>query len=80
MGTRGVDKSGEYRYLNCEITDINEVAGSKVYTVEYREDNGYYEIRMIEEGIGVVSFAKLWQTDDGDFEIGYSLSKEYSGY
>ena len=79
-GQGGVDKSGEYRYLNCEITDINEVAGSKVYTVEYREDNGYYEIRMIEEGIGVVSFAKLWQTDDGDFEIGYSLSKEYSGY
>ncbi|MDQ2087532.1 hypothetical protein RBH29_13955 [Herbivorax sp. ANBcel31] len=75
-----VDESGEYRYLNCEITDINEVEGSKVYTVEYREDSGYYEIRMIEEGIGVVSFTKLWQTDDGDFEIGYSLNKEYSGY
>jgi len=75
-----VDKSGEYRYINCEITDINEVAGAKVYTVEYREDSGYYEIRMIEEGVGVVSFTKLRQSDDGDFEIGYSLGKEYSGY
>ena len=63
-----VDKSGEYRYINCEITDINEVAGAKVYTVEYREDSGYYEIRMIEEGVGVVSFTeKLRQSDDGDF-------------
>ena len=77
---QGVEDESGYRYLNCEITDINEVGGSKVYTVEYREDNGYYEIRMIEEGIGVVSFTKLWQTDNGDFEIGYSLNKEYSGY
>lgn len=75
-----IDKLGEYRYINCEITDINEVAGAKVYTVEYREDSGYYEIRMIEEGVGVVSFTKLWQSGEGDFEIGYSLGKEFSGY
>lgn len=76
-----VDKSGNDRYLDSEITEINEVGGSKVYTVEYREqDSDYYEIRMIEEGIGVVSFTKLWQSDDGSFEIGYGIYKEMSGY
>jgi hypothetical protein len=75
------DKEGKDRYLNCEITQIDEVGGSKVYTVEYRDqDSDYYEIRMIEEEVGVVSFTKLWKTEDDAFEIGYSLYKEMSGY
>ncbi|TYQ17789.1 UNVERIFIED_CONTAM: hypothetical protein Cloal_0161 [Acetivibrio alkalicellulosi] len=75
------DELGNVRFLISTITDINEVGGAKVYTVEYRDqDTGYYEIRMIEEGVGVVAFTKLFQTDDGDFEIGYSLFREKSGY
>lgn len=75
------DKDGNDRYLNCEIIQIDEVGGSKVYTVEYRDqDSDYYEIRMIEEEVGVVSFTKLWKTEDDAFEIGYSLYKEMSGY
>ena len=42
-----IDKLGEYRYIKLsEVHDINELARDKVYTVEYREDSGYYEIRM----------------------------------
>ena len=74
------DKDGNDRYLNCEIIQIDEVGGSKVYTVEYRDqDSDYYEIRMIEEEVGRI-LHKLWKTEDDAFEIGYSLYKEMSGY
>jgi hypothetical protein len=76
-----IDKEGNERHLECQITDINKVGGAKVYTVEYRDMySDYYEIRMIEEKVGVVSFTKLWITEDGNFEIGYSLYKDASGY
>lgn len=75
------DKSGNTRFLNCEITDINEVGNTRIYTVEYRDqDSSYYEKRMIEEGVGVVSFSKLFTSGDDSFEIGYSLYKDASGY
>lgn len=69
------DKSGKEKYLNCEITDITNIEGSKVYTVEYKDqDSDYYEKRMIQEGVGVASFVKLWKSKDGSFEIGYALN------
>jgi|LSQX01.2.fsa_nt_gb hypothetical protein len=75
------DGSGNDRFFECEITDINEVGGSKVYTVEYKDmESEYYETRMIQEGVGVVSFNKLFQSGDEDFEVGYSLYKDVSGY
>ncbi|HHV60737.1 MAG TPA: hypothetical protein GXX49_10715 [Clostridiaceae bacterium] len=75
------DKKGNERHLNSEITKVEELDGKKVYTVEYRDrDSDYYEIRTIEEGTGVVSFARLWNPDGEAFEIGYSLYREMSGY
>lgn len=80
-GQELTDKSGNARYLNCEITDIKEVGNARIYTVEYRDqDSSYYEKRMIEEGVGVVSFNKLFKSENDSFEIGYSLYKDASGY
>lgn len=76
-----IDKSGNDVYLNSEITDINEIDGAKIYTVRYEEqDSDYYEVRMIQEGVGVVSFTKLVNLSDESFEVGYGLYKEISGY
>ncbi len=74
-----VDENGDEVYLNCEITDVSG-DDAKSYIVEYKDqDSDYYERRVIEEGIGVVSFEKLWETEGESYEIGYSLNREASG-
>jgi len=78
---RQTDKTGAERELVCHISDIAEENGIKAYTIEYREKGSdYYEQRVIKEGIGVVSFEKLWQTPDTSAEIGYALNYEQTGY
>ncbi|MCX8128869.1 MAG: hypothetical protein N3I35_02070 [Clostridia bacterium] len=76
------DKSGKKYVVECEITDIGQENNLKVYTVSYKDTGSdYYEIRKIMEGTGVISFAKQWEDQDNNqFEIGYSLYSEASGY
>ncbi len=67
--------------LKCTITEVTQEEGVNLYTIEYQDQNGpYYERRVIKEGIGVVSFAKLYMTDEDDFEVSYHFFDETSGY
>lgn len=71
------DQEGNPISLDCEITDIEEKNGRKVYTIVYEDtDSDYYEKRKIEEGTGVVSFEKLWITEELKMPIGYTLYEE----
>jgi hypothetical protein len=71
------DKEGKDVELECEITNIEEIDGLRQYTVVYRDKNSeYYEKRRIKEGIGVVSFEKLYMFGDDSFEIGYSIFQQ----
>ncbi len=71
------DQDGNHISLDCEITDIQEKDGQKVYTIVYGDTNSdYYEKRKITEGTGVVYFEKLWITEDLKMPIGYTLYEE----
>ncbi len=75
------NKNGDEVNLNCFIKDIEEEEGKKIYTIRYEDiDSNYYEERKIEEGIGTISFQKLFKTDEDEFEIGYGIYMEASGY
>ena len=77
-----VKKDGKKITLECQITDIKDDNGVKTYSVYYK-DNGsnYYEKRQIKDGIGVVSFEKLWTDQDNkEYPISYSLATEMTGY
>jgi hypothetical protein len=76
------DKTGKKYTLECEITDINDENGIKVYSIRYKDNASYYyETRKIKEGIGVVSFQKPWKDESGNqYELGYTLYEEASGY
>lgn len=70
-------KDGSETSLTCTITDIEDINGNKSYTVMYEDTaSSYYEKRVITEGIGVVSFEKLYESDEGSFNIGYQLYNE----
>lgn len=48
--------------------------GKKTYTVLYQDkDSDFYEKRLLREGTGVISFEKLWTSNEQSFEIGYAL-------
>ena len=64
------DKNGEEVELLSEI----EETGEGTITVRYSlADSPFYQLRVFEEGLGMVTFEKLYITPDGNFEIGYTL-------
>ena len=76
-----ITKDGSEEELTCEITEVATENDSIVYTVRYDQtESGYYEIRKIRENTGVIAYNRLFRTDDGDFDMGYSLYEEMTGY
>lgn len=69
---------GETLYLHAEIKAIDD----KENIIVRYEDTGsdYYEERTFSKGLGITSFQSLFQADDENFEIGYFLNREISGY
>lgn len=68
-----MDRDGNEVNLACEIEDIQE-GPPRLITVRYRDIGGsFYQLRVFEEGVGVVSFEKPFSCPDGTFEIGYTL-------
>ncbi|RKD28793.1 hypothetical protein [Thermohalobacter berrensis] len=75
------DEDGNKYKLRCFIEDIKEENGKKVYSVRYEDTKGdYYEKREIKEGVGVISFERLYKGNEENFTIGYSLYGKASGY
>lgn len=69
------DKTGKSTELSAQIIKSEILAGGiKQYTVRY-EDNrsAYFEQRVIREGVGVVSFEKLFELGEEPFSAGYYL-------
>lgn len=69
------DKTGKSTELSAQIIKSEILAGGiKQYTIRY-EDNrsAYFEQRVIREGIGVVSFEKLFELGEEPFSAGYYL-------
>lgn len=68
-----VDMAGSEVRLVCEI----EETGNRTVTVRYSmPDSPFYQLRVFEEGMGVVTFEKLYISPDGNFEVGYTLFRE----
>lgn len=70
-----LDKNNKKVTLNSLIqkVEINN-DGKKQYTVNYKDiDSDYYEIRVIEEGKGVIQFEKLMELEDTSFPVSYFL-------
>ena len=71
-----MDKSGEETLLNALITKVEVTSDNKKqYTVRHEDSNsGYYEERIIKEGIGVIAFEKLLiGVGDSPFPVNYFL-------
>lgn len=67
------NREGQDIELFCGIEDVEEGPPMRV-TVRYTDAAGpFYQLRVFEEGVGVVTFEKLFMSPDGDFEIGYSI-------
>ncbi len=67
------DENGEQIDLICEIEQIDD----GLITVRYSQtDSPFYQLRVFEEGIGVVAFEKLYISQDGNFEVGYTLFRD----
>ena len=67
------DNNGEEIDLICEIEEIEE----GLVTVRYSQANSpFYQLRVFEEGIGVVTFEKLFINPEGNFEVGYTLFRD----
>ncbi|HSL86528.1 MAG TPA: hypothetical protein VK861_06310, partial [Bacteroidales bacterium] len=60
--------------LNSGIETATMVDGAMQYTVRYEDvDSDYYELRVIREGVGVISVEILLELTDGNFPASYSL-------
>lgn len=72
---RVTDKSGKTMELSAQIMKTEILpSGAKQYTVRYDDNSSaYYEERVIREGIGVVSFEKLFEIGEEPFSAGYYL-------
>lgn len=72
---RVTDKAGKTTELSAQITKIEILPSSaKQYTVRYKDNaSAYYEQRVIREGVGVVSFEKLFEIGEEPFSAGYYL-------
>lgn len=69
------DKEGVNTNIKAYIkkVEINDDLKT-VYTVRYDDVNSdYYEIRTIEEGLGITKFEKLLELEDSSFPVSYSL-------
>lgn len=67
--------------LETTITDVREENGQKIYTVVYKDTRSeYYEKREIKEGVGVLSYEKLYMDPNGNFTIGYYIYYPGTGY
>lgn len=69
------DDEGMDTTINAYIqkVEINDELNT-VYTVRYDDVNSeYYEIRTIEEGLGITSFEKLLELEDSSFPVSYFL-------
>jgi len=74
------DEKGNNTRLVSTIVDVTGDE-TKTYKVEYRDhESSYFETREIREGTGVVNFTKLMKSGDTEFEAGYSILEEASGY
>jgi hypothetical protein len=66
--------NGEETTFNCHIAEERDTQEGIEYIVMYEDMNSdYYEIRKFKEGKGLVSFEKLYQTEESDFPISYHL-------
>jgi hypothetical protein len=70
-------KNGKRTTLHATIEDVIIEDGVKTYIIFYKDKNSdYFERRAIQEGLGVVSFEKLYIPEkDEPFVIGYYLYK-----
>lgn len=67
------DNDGEEVDLICEIEEIEK----GIVTVRYSQANSpFYQLREFEEGIGVVTFEKLFINPEGNFEVGFTLFRD----
>lgn len=68
------DKEGRETTLVSTIEAVRTEAGMRIVIVKYQDQNSpYYELREIRQGTGITMFEKLWISEHGSFEIGYSL-------
>lgn len=75
------DKDGKQATLDCAITDITKDGNENKYTVSYKDTSGtYYEKRVIKEGVGVISFEKLYIDQKDSFPVSYSINPLVTGY
>jgi hypothetical protein len=67
--------------LKSTITDVRKENGQKIYTVMYQDtQSDYYEKREIKEGVGVLSYEKLYMDKEGNFPVGYYIYYPGTGY
>jgi hypothetical protein len=69
---------GESLTLYSEILSIDDEEQIRVSYTDTGSD--YYEERTFAKGLGMVAFTSLYQSEESDFEIGYALYREASGY
>lgn len=73
-----IDKENIKTTINAYIqkVEVNN-KGKKEYTIRYDDINSkYYEIRTIQEGLGVVSFEKLLELEDSSFPVSYFIYQQ----
>ncbi|MFO7295541.1 MAG: hypothetical protein C0P72_005915 [Clostridia bacterium] len=76
-----IKEDGETVTLKTTITDVREENGQKIYTVVYEDTRSeYYEKREIKEGVGVLSYEKLYMDPTENFTIGYYIYYPGTGY
>lgn len=69
------DRDGKKTTINgyIKMVEIKD-NGKKEYTIRYDDINSkYYEIRTIQDGMGVVNFEKLMELEDSSFPVNYFI-------
>lgn len=78
------DKDGNIIELESSIDDVKSEQDKKIYVVTYKDKNSdYYERREIKEGVGVISFEKLYVDPEDkkqNFTMGYGLYYPMTGF
>jgi hypothetical protein len=70
-------KDGKTMDITGTITDIR---GGKIFVVKYQDkDSDYYEVREIQQGVGVIKYTWLFKYEGGSSEMGYWLRDDLSG-
>lgn len=69
-----MDQNGRTAKIDAIIQKVEIVDGKKQFTVRHQEvGSPYYEVRVLLEGAGILSFEKLLQLSDSSFPVSYSL-------